>query len=133
MKEPIAKAPSGRPERAPVGSRNRLKVHNPDPNYVYRWVNDSDGTGDRIDEFKAAGYEVVPKGTHKLDPRVQQGTEPGSAENMAVGGGIKAVLMRQRKDWYDEDQAKKQRNVDTQEQAIRNPTVDGKYGKIEVT
>ena len=33
-KEAIAKAPSGRPQRTPIGTRNVLTVEGKDPNYV---------------------------------------------------------------------------------------------------
>ena len=55
-KETIAKAPRERVKRVPVGSRNRLEVIGKSPDYVYRIVNDVD---DRVELFKAAGYEVV--------------------------------------------------------------------------
>lgn len=134
MKEAISKAPSGRPTREPVGQRNRLKVRGQDPNYVYRWVVDYDGTGDRVEEFKQAGYEVVPKGTHKVgDSRVQIPTAEGSSEVLSVGGGQKAVLMRQKKEWYDEDQKAKAKRVDDSEAALKKPNLDGSYGKVTLS
>ena len=134
MKEAISKAPSGRPTREPVGQRNRLKVRGQDPNYVYRWVVDYDGTGDRINEFKEAGYEVVPKGTHKVgDARVHVPSAEGSSEVLSVGGGQKAVLMRQKKEWYDEDQQAKAKRVEDSEKALKKPNLDGSYGKVSIT
>jgi len=134
MKEAISKAPSGRPKREPVGLRNRLKVLNQDPNYVYRWVVDYDGTGDRIEEFKQAGYEVVPKGQHKVgDARVNQPSVEGSNEVLSVGGGQKAVLMRQNREWYDEDQKAKSERVNESEKALKNPKLDGTYGKVDLS
>jgi len=131
MKEPIAKAPSGRPSRQPVGLRNRMTVQDQDPNYHYRWVSDSDKTGDRIEQFKAAGYEVVPRGTHKVgNSRVQAASPEGSVETLSVGGGITGVLMRQKKEFYDEDQAAKQERVDATEESLRKPTLDGQYGHV---
>lgn len=135
MKEAISKAPSGRPKREPVGLRNRLKVHNEDPNYVYRWVVDYDGTGDRIEQFKEAGYEVCPKGLHKVgDNRVSIPTAEGSSEVLSVGGGQKAVLMRQPKEYYDEDQKAKAERVKNSEEALKKPNLDGSYGnKITIS
>lgn len=134
MKEAISKAPSGRPNREPVGLRNRLTVHSADPNYVYRWVVDYDGTGDRIEQFKRAGYEPVPKGLHKIgDSRVNIGSEAGSMEVLSVGNGQKAVLMRQSKEFYDEDQKRKAGHIDALEESLRNPNVDGKYGKVSIS
>jgi hypothetical protein len=134
MKEAISKAPSGRPKREPVGLRNRLKVHNEDPNYKYRWVVDYDGTGDRIEQFKESGYEVVPKGLHKVgDARVNVGSAEGSSEVLSVGGGQKAVLMRQKREWYDEDQKAKAARVDETEKALKNPKLDGSYGNVSIS
>lgn len=134
MKEAISKAPSGRPTREPVGLRNRLRVHDEDPNYEYRWVVDYDGTGDRIEQFKQSGYEIVPKGTHKVgDSRVNQPAAEGSSEVLSVGGGQKAVLMRQKKDWYDEDQKAKAKRIEESEKALKNPKLDGSYGKVDLS
>ena len=134
MKEAISKAPSGRPTREPVGLRNRLKVYNQDPNYEYRWVVDYDGTGDRIEQFKQAGYEVVPKGIHKVgDARVNQPSAEGSSELLSVGGGQKAVLMRQKKEWFDEDQKAKAGRVEETEKALKKPNLDGSYGKVNLS
>lgn len=129
MKEAISKAPRGRPTREPVGLRNRLQVYNKDPNYQYRWVVDYDGTGDRVEQFKQAGYEVVPKGMHRVgDARVSIPAPEGSSEVLAVGGGQKAVLMRQKREWYDEDQQAKAKRVDDSELALKKPNLDGSYG-----
>jgi hypothetical protein len=134
MKEAISKAPSGRPTREPVGTRNRLKVYNEDPNYKYRWVVDYDGTGDRIEQFKLAGYEVCPKGLHKVgDARVSQPAAQGSSETLSAGGGQKAVLMRQKKEYYDEDQKAKADRVDASEAALKQQKSDGFYGKVSVS
>jgi hypothetical protein len=133
MKEAISKAPSGRPTRQPVGLRNRLKVHNQDPNYVYRWVVDYDGTGDRIEEFKLAGYEICPKDAHKMDARANSPSAEGSSETLSVGGGQKAVLMRQKRENYDEDQKEKSNRVDESEKALKKPNLDGSYGKVNLS
>lgn len=134
MKEAISKAPSGRPTREPVGLRNRLSVANRDPNYEYRWVVDYDGTGDRIEQFKLAGYEVCPKGMHKIgNHRVNAPSETGSSEVLAVGNGQRAVLMRQKKEFYEEDQKTKAERIAESEKALKKPTLDGSYGKVSIS
>lgn len=133
-KEAIAKAPSGRPSRQPVGFRNRLSVQGKDPDYEYRWVVDYDGTGDRISHFEQAGYEKVPAGTHRVgNARVDVGQAIGSIESMKVGNNQTAYLMRQKREWYDEDQKAKRQALDASEQALKNPTLDGAYGEIKIT
>ena len=97
-----------RVKRTPIGQRNKLAVKDQDPNYHYRVVND---VMDRVEQFKEQGYEVVPE-TKVGDKRVDNPTNLGSASGISVGNGVKAVVMRQRKDWYDEDQAAKQKTID---------------------
>lgn len=132
-KELIAKAPSGRVTRTPVGQRNLLTVKGKDPGYSYRIVNDVDG---RIAQFQEAGYEIVPREPVEVgDKRASAGTPVGSVAHFSVGGGQKAVLMRQRKEWYDEDQARKAAFVDAQESSIKQKALEGndlKDGKLVI-
>ena len=133
-KELIAKQPSGRVQRVPVGQRNLLTVKGKDPNYSYRIVNDVD---DRIAQFQEAGYEVVPRGTVEVgDKRANVGNPVGTAHHFSVGGGQKAVLMRQRKEWFEEDQKRKADFVNAQESTIKQKALDGndlKDGKLVIT
>lgn len=130
-KEAIAKAPSGRVRRTPVGVRNVLTVSGKDPNYVYRIVND---IGDRVEQFKEAGYETVPAKEVRIGDRRINGTSPeGSLAQTSVGGGMKGIVMRIRKDWYEEDQRSKQTQVDQTEAATRKEALNGTYGKIETS
>lgn len=130
-KEAISKAPVGRVTRTPVGSRNILTVKGKDPNYEYRIVNDTD---DRITQLQEAGYELVSDEAVDVgDKRVSQGTSVGSKKVFSVGQGIKAYVMRIKKEWYEEDQALKQRRVDAQESSIKEKALDGTYGKLDIT
>lgn len=130
-KEAIAKAPRGRTRRTPIGTRNVLTVAGKDPNYVYRIVNDS---GDRVNEFLEAGYELVPEDSIKVgDKRVNKATPEGSKAQVSVGQGQKAFVMRIRKEWYEEDQAAKQQRVDQLEATIKEKALDGTYGKLEIS
>lgn len=129
-KEPIAKAPSGRVKRVPVGSRNILTVQGKDPNFEYRIVNDE---GDRIARFKEGGYELVPDDTVKVgDTRANAASSMSSMKQLSVGGGKKAYLMRIRKDWYEEDQRAKQKIVNDQEAAIKKKALNGTYGTLSI-
>lgn len=126
----LAKSPKGRVSRTPIGTRNVLTVKGKDPDYEYRIVNDQ---GDRIEQFKEAGYEVVNASDVRIgDKRVNAATPEGSAAQVSVGGGDKAVLMRIRKDWYKEDQAAKQQIVDQSEADMKQRAHDGTYGTFEV-
>ena len=125
---------SARPQRIPVsGARNILTVAGKDPNYEYRWVNDSEA-GMRIERFKEGGWELVNKdaGTKVGDKVVDQGSIVGSVVTRYVGQGTTSVLMRIPKEWYDEDQAAKAALLDEQEDAMRDPSMSGDYGSFTI-
>lgn len=120
------------PRRAKVDGlrRNRISFKGLDPNYVYRVVNDVDN-GDRVSRFREIGYEVVADDKIKAgDKRVNQPTPEGSPITISVGGGTKGILMRIPKEWYEEDQAEKNRAIDESEAAILHP--DETYGQIKL-
>lgn len=130
-KEAIAKSPSGRVRRTPVGVRNVLTVGGKDPAYEYRVVND---VGDRVEQFKSGGYEVVSaKDVTVGDRRVNAASAEGSAAQVSVGSGQKAVVMRIKKEWYEEDQLRKQSDVDQTESATKADALKGTYGKFDVS
>ena len=131
IKEAIAKAPRGRPQRTPVGTRKVLTVAGKEAGYEYRVINDS---GDRVQEFLDAGYELVDASSVRVgDKRVNNGTAEGSKAQLSVGQGQKAFVVRIRKEWYDEDQAKKQAHVNELESATKAKALDGTYGKLEIS
>ena len=121
--------------RHPIGAkRDVLTVQNPDENYVYRVVNDNPG---RIDRFKEAGYELVENAT--LGTSHADGSQADAGVvSKDVGKGVTAYVMRQRRDWYDEDQAAKQRRIDEAEDGMRkkkvnpNESTDGTYGEVKI-
>lgn len=128
-KDTIAKAPSGRVRRTPVGIRNVLTVSGKDPDFVYRIVND---TGDRVQQFKEAGYETVSSATHVVgDNRVNAPSTEGSVAQASVGGGMKGIVMRIKKEWYSEDQEAKLRHVAETEATTKQKALEGSdYGKL---
>lgn len=123
-----------RPKRTPISKRNILSVEGKDPNYHYRIVND---TGDRIQAFKDAGYETVLASDVRIgDKRINSATPEGSVAQVSVGGGQKALLMRIPKEWYEEDQATKQTEINRLEQSTLQQALERnelKTGKLEVT
>lgn len=123
------KVPEGRVTRQPMTRRNRLDVKDQDPNFQYRIVNDTD---DRIEAFKAAGYEVVERPGKTSDARVDTPANVGSSM-ISVGGGKKAVVMRIRKDWYQEDQKVKQNAIAETEKSIKQSAKSYKSGDLEIT
>jgi len=119
--------------RVPVGGRRDITaVHGLDPNYISRWVNDKDS---RIEMVKAAGYEHVQSakvgdshvdGTHNEDGVVSRD----------MGKSVTAYLMKQKREYFDEDQKAKQEIVDETEESIRRSSKenrnDGQYGEIKI-
>ncbi len=126
-RQSIPQEASARPRRTPLARRNRLEIKNKEAGYVYRIVNDVD---DRIPNLLEQGYEIVPdaKVGAAGSRRVDNPTALGSSSSVSVGQGTKAVVMRQREDWFKEDQEIKQQTVDDTEQTMKNPTAD--YGSI---
>lgn len=114
MADKPSQAQVSRPRRTPIGKRNRLTVENKDPNYNYRIVNDIDG---RVQDMIDRDYELVLDATVG-DKRVDSVSSLGSAKQISVGKGIKAVVMRKRKDWDAEDQALKQKEIDDLEASM---------------
>jgi hypothetical protein len=118
--------PSGRPHRVPVSARNRLVIRNQEKGYKYRIVNDVE---DRVNRFLEGGYEIVP--ANKVgtvgDNRVDNPSAPGSSSHISVGQGTKAVVMRIKEQYYNEDQAAKQAVIDELEGTMKNA---GDYGDV---
>ncbi|MEB3214047.1 MAG: hypothetical protein VKL39_22050 [Leptolyngbyaceae bacterium] len=127
----INESTNKRPTRAKInGVRNVLNVSGKDPNYQYRIVND---TGDRVAMMQERGYEVVTDPTVRIgERRINNPTQEGSVVAASVGGGIKGVLMRIKKEWYEEDAADKQAIVNQTEGAMVKQAKEGHYGKLEI-
>jgi len=112
------------------GKRGRLTVASKDPNFVYRIVNDKDD-GARVAEMQEKGYEIVTHSTKIGDKRVGLPTKEGTPTQINVGGGMKAVLMRIKKEWYDEDRAAKDMEIDELEAGYKGTMADA-YGKVSI-
>jgi hypothetical protein len=120
-----------RKRRAQLNGRNVLTVEGKEDGYVYRVVNDEGG---RVERLKEIGYEVVLDREVRIgDRRVATPTAEGSAATVHVGSGLKGVVMRQRKEYYDEDQAEKLRYVNETEASMRKQAREqADYGKLDV-
>lgn len=122
-----------RARRTPInGTRNRLNVRGQEPGFVYRIVNDVD---DRVQTFQEMGYEIVTdKAVTVGDKRIANPTQEGSPVKVSVGQGIQGYVMRQKKEYYDEDQATKQRAVDELEGSMHKEAKgEGFYGKLKIS
>jgi hypothetical protein len=128
-----------RPDRIPIHkSRDVLSVEGKNPHYEYRWVLDRDETGQRIHKFLNAGYDFADKETDKLkvgDSMVFKSEGLGNIYRVPAGGSQYLYLMRIRKDWFESDQAAKQREIDELEQTMidREVNEEGRYGSLTIT
>lgn len=130
MKEQLTQKRSNR--RSSInGTRNVLNISGKEPGFVYRVVND---VGDRIEQLKAIGYEIVEDNNVQVgDRRIANPTKEGSPVKVSVGGGIQGYVMRIKQEWYDEDKAKKDAHVDNIEKGlVRDAKEQTDYGKIQV-
>lgn len=119
-------------DRAVEGRNRRVPMTGAEPNfyippgvkesgYEYRWVNDKPS---RIQRLEQAGYEIVKdeavqtaRGDAQTD-RTDGTVIRAQADKSGRMDGMQAVLMRQRSEFYQEDQAAKQANVDQVVEAI---------------
>lgn len=128
----MAKPETTRTRRTPInGTRNRLNVRGQEEGYVYRIVNDID---DRIQSLQEMGYEIVTdKGVTVGDKRIANPTQEGSPIKVSVGQGIQAYVMRQKKEFFDEDQLAKAERVNELENSMKRDAKDaGFYGKLKI-
>jgi len=119
------------PQRVPLRDqmRNKLTVPNRDPNYEYYIANDD---GDNIARLKRAGWEIAPETIGFGD--TNENTSLGSGSRVSVGGGVTGVLLRIRKEFYQEDRAAEEaERVRLERTMLSNKNRnDGLEGEIEV-
>lgn len=119
------KTATERAKRIPLGvPRQKLSLDQKDPNYNYRWIND---TGDRIAQAQQAGYEFVKRGDTSapgVADVVPQNTDLGANTSKVVGttesgAPLTAYLMRLKKSFYEEDKKAKADQIDESERGLR--------------
>jgi len=123
------------PERVPLGTPH-MKLVIPErakePGYVYRIINDR---GSRLDQALRGGYEFVIDPENGMDVNLEdRRSVMGSSIKFDVGDDgtgkrMTGYAMKIRKDFYEADQAEKQKKVDAVDEAIRggNTGNDGQY------
>lgn len=124
---------SARPQRTSLGKRDRLAIKNREEGYVYRIVNDVD---DRVENLQGLGYELCSKEQVGAvgNRRVDNTSSIGSTAHFSVGQGTKAVVMRIKSEWYQEDQRSKQAEVDEVEGTMKSDARKAAdYGKLEIS
>ena len=125
--------PQKRVVRKPLSARGPLNITGEkDPNFHYRFVND---VGSRVYNYQQAGYEIVTDGDLTVgDSRVSDASDLGSPRRVVGDQGTTSVLMCIPKEYFDEDQAKKNAALDEQDQAMKQQaTKDLDYGKLQIS
>lgn len=132
MKESISKPPSGRPTRTPNDRRNKLAVHGKKEEFVYRFVNDSPG---RVDEMEDLGYVIETTDNVRVGNRQRMSRAvEGSQVQIPVGGGTNAFLMKIPKEIYEQDQASKNAIADAELEGTKQAAKkEGFYGEIKLS
>lgn len=117
-----------RPKRKPVATRQRLEFLNLDPNRSYRLI---DATPERIQAFEDAGYKIEEVKSHVRGGQRTDVATP--VDNMLpVGSGKRQLLVSIEKEYYDEDQEAKAREIDEKEAGIKNPP-EGFTGSVKLS
>lgn len=120
-------------KRVPLGTRNVLTAPKKS-GFVRRFVNDK---GDRVENFKAAGWNVVEDKVQVGDPKIGRASSLGSLVNPDVGSGQRAVLMELPEDLYNEDRAASQAQITKVENEIKRnsktPGKDGLSGEVSIS
>ncbi len=108
--------------RRNMQSRGKLYLspEDRDPNYVYRFVNHSNEYSNVQDKMEL-GYEIVRDKTLTGNDGISDKSGLGSAVTKQVGRGMTGVLMRVRRDIYEEGQKIKDQMTAKTEDGIRNP------------
>lgn len=125
-----------RTRRTPInGTRNKLKLRGGEPGYKYRIVNDD---GDRVRMLEDMGYEIVNDEKIRVgDRKVATATGEGSPSRVHVGRDANGnpqygYVMRIKEEWFKEDQAAKQKEIDELEASMKADAREkySDYGKL---
>lgn len=114
----------GRAERVPLGVRKAKLTADIRPGYTGRWINDKDN---RIQDALRGGWDFVLRDSKATsdDASNRIAKDVGTQAN---GQRLQAYLMEIRLDWFEQDQAAKQENIDATEGLIRRGELTQKIG-----
>ncbi|MCP4569111.1 MAG: hypothetical protein GY841_16170 [FCB group bacterium] len=126
-----------RRQRVPLSRRNRMLIReqDKDPAYHYHIVSDDPKAPGRVQDFLNAWWEKVPRSSIKgmADNRTDVGTDLGSDATFPAGGGVRGVVMRIKREIWEQDQAEKELRLQEKEHGMRRkPKKPGNYGKAEI-
>ena len=114
-----------RPERTPLGQRNRLTFKGQDPAYHYRWLNDKD---DRLQMALEGGYDFVYGDANLAGDSRLESTPLDGRISKPAGNGVQTYLMRIPKEFYEADQKAKMQRIDASEATMKPDQSKGQYG-----
>jgi hypothetical protein len=122
-----------RQQRTPLyEQKDKINIKDQDPNYFYRWVDTNNPSDpERVERFQRAGYEFAPGDSQVGDSTLEDKTTRTSVSvERNMGQGLKQVLMRIRRDWYEEDQRAKAERLNDMERAMYSEAKEGRYGSF---
>ena len=102
---------------------------------MYRWVRDIGENGGRIQLFQRAGYDLATQEEQLTvgQDSVFKTENIGSNITKPESDGSLLFLMKQKKEWYDEDQANKATALNTQFNEVKNSdNKNGHYGELKI-
>lgn len=123
-------APKVKRERASItGGRSMLEVRGKEAGFHYAWIN-----GDYVDARRDQGFEHVRHPVQVGSKRIDVSQVATDFVSRNVGMGVIAYLMRIPEEFYNEDMAAEQREVDERTAAqIGNLSKDGLSGTVKIT
>jgi hypothetical protein len=125
--KPGPKPKAGRPpqksgvqaSRVSYKDRRKTATNNRDPNFHYRIFNaDDEKYAGRLEQAQQMGYIYANDGETLGDGQGVEASSIGSSIGTHVGHGTRGVLMKIPKEYYQEDQAAKQAEVDQSEMGM---------------
>lgn len=132
MEKQTVKAREAAKKRKPLSTQNRLEVVGELPGFHTRIVKDVPG---RISRFEAAGWEPVTKDELQVGT-ARTSVAQDTSENVNyidLGGGDKGLLMKIPNEYWEEDQKVKEDRLKAQEDALKHPALEGRFGTISIT
>lgn len=116
-------------KRIPLSKQKRIGIRQ-EKGYKYRLVNDD---GDRIANFKVAGYEPVDGRIREGEKDSQDASQMGKIARQSVGNGMEAIYMRIPQKLYDEDESLKQKEIDVRDEMIGTEIPEHvRRGKVKI-
>jgi hypothetical protein len=113
----------GRKQRIPLHAAQQKLAASSRPGMKSRWVNDDGG---RLQQFEAAGYSFQTEDTTKTGSNADPGTRISRIVGRDDHGNpVRAYLMEQTQENYDEDQKAKQRQLDAFDEAMKRGQPSG--------